>query len=104
VLPVRLVVPLFLAVTGILREGVASREAETLVTERQDTALAGLNAQLAEQRQANETIVFMLSKHEGLGTYVKARNTWRLLQTMIVMQAALKVSYIDMYAANGESA
>jgi len=60
-MPIALVVPLFLAITGLVWEGAARREAETLVAQRQETALAGLNAQLTERRHANETIVYLLS-------------------------------------------
>src|SRR4030081_2057137 len=101
-LPIALVVPLFLALTGVLWEGVARREAETLVAQRQDTALAGLNAQLSERRHANETIVSLLSKRDGLGTFIEAANTARLAQTLIVMQASLDLSYISVYASNGQ--
>ena len=102
VLPAVLIVPLFLAVTGVLWEGVAHREADALVAKRQDTALTGLSAQLSERRQANETIAFLLSKREGIGDFIESRNTLRLLQTFVVMQAALGVDYIDVHASNGE--
>jgi hypothetical protein len=101
-LPIALVVPLFLALTGVLWEGVARREAETLVAQRQGTALAGLNAQLSERRHANETIVYLLSKRDGLGTFIEAANTARLAQTLIVMQASLDLSYISVYSSNGQ--
>src|ERR1700694_4209539 len=100
--PIVLVVPLFLALTGVLWEGVARHEAETLVAQRQGTALAGLNAQLSEQRHANETIVYLLSKRDGLGTFIETANTARLAQTLIVMQASLDLEYISVYAANGQ--
>src|SRR5229473_7803505 len=101
-LPIVLVVPLFLALTGVLWEGVARHEAETLVAQRQATALAGLSAQLSERRHANETIVYLLSKRDGLGTLIETANTARLAQTLIVMQATLDVGYISVYASNGQ--
>ncbi|HEV7662790.1 MAG TPA: hypothetical protein VGQ62_04585, partial [Chloroflexota bacterium] len=100
--PVVLVVPLFLAVTAILWEGVAREEARTLVAQRQTTALAGVSARLQERRQANQTIVYLLSKREGFGTFVETGNIARLAQTLIVMQATLDLSYIDVYASNGQ--
>src|SRR5258708_21801516 len=101
-LPIALVVPLFLALTGVLWEGVARHEAETLVAQRQGTALAGLSAQLSERRHANETIVYLLSKRDGLGTFIETANTARLAQTLIVMQPSLDLSYISVYSSNGQ--
>src|SRR5260370_5450843 len=101
-MPIALVVPLFLAVTGVLWEGVARHEAETLVAQRQGAALAGLSAQLSERRHANETIVYLLSKRDGLGTFIETANTARLAQTLIVMQASLDLSYISVYGSNGQ--
>jgi diguanylate cyclase (GGDEF)-like protein len=100
-LPILVVVPLFLAVTVLLWEGEARDEAETLVSQRQQTALAGVAAQLNERRNTNETIAYLLSKRDGLGTFIETGNTARLAQTLIVMQAALKVDYISVYASNG---
>src|SRR5437868_4571684 len=100
-LPIVVVVPLFLAVTALLWEGEARHEAETLVSQRQQTALAGVSAQLNERRNTNETIAYLLSKRDGLGTFIETGNTLRLAQTLIVMQAALKVDYISVYASNG---
>src|SRR5438128_754683 len=100
--PIVLVVPLFLAVTGLLWEGVARGEAESLVAQRQETALSGVSARLNERRTANETIVYLLSKRDGLGTFIETSNTLRLAQTLIVMQAALDLSYINVYASNGQ--
>src|SRR5712691_7444011 len=101
-MPIVLVVPLFLAVTGVVWEGVARHEAETLVAQRQATALAGLSAQLSERRHANETIVYLLSKRDGLGTFIETANTARLAQTLIVMQATLDLSYVSVYGSNGQ--
>ena len=101
-MPIALVVPLFLALTGVVWEDVARHEAETLVAQRQGTALAGLSAQLSERRHANETIVYLLSKRDGLGTFIETANTARLAQTLIVMQAALDLSYISVYSSNGQ--
>src|ERR1700694_5396957 len=100
--PIVLVVPLFLAITGVLWEGVARHEAETLVAQRQATALAGLSAQLSERRHANETIAYLLSKRDGLGVLIEAANTARLAQTLIVVQATLDLGYISVYSSNGE--
>src|SRR5713226_2158127 len=101
-MPIALVVPLFLALTGVLWEGVARHEAEALVARRQGTALAGLSAQLGERRHANETIVYLLSKRDGLGSFIETANTARLAQTLLVMQASLDLSYISVYASNGQ--
>src|SRR5712691_11806054 len=101
-LPIALVVPLFLALTGVLWEGVARHEADTLVARRQGTALAGLSVQLSERRHANETIVYLLSKRDGLCTFIETANTARLAQTLLVMQASLDLSYISVYASNGQ--
>src|SRR5712691_9827840 len=101
-MPIALVVPLFLALTGVLWEGVARREADTLVARRQGTALAGLSAQLSERRHANETIVYLLSKRDGLGTFIETANTARLAQTLLVMQASLDLTYISVYGSNGQ--
>jgi diguanylate cyclase (GGDEF)-like protein len=100
-MPIVLVVPLFLAVTGVLWEGVARHEAESLVTHRQQTALDGLSAQLRERRHANETIVYLLSKREGLGNLIETANTARLAQTLIVLQATLDLGYISVYSSTG---
>ena len=100
--PIVLLVPLFLAVTAVLWEGEARREAETLVSKRQATALAGLSARLQERRQANETIVYLLSKREGLGSAIEAGNVTRLAQTLILMQAQLDLSYVNVYASSGQ--
>src|SRR5260370_13948256 len=101
-MPIALVVPLFLALTGVLWEGVARHEAETLVGRRQGTALAGVSAQLGERRHANETIVYLLSKRDGLGSFIETANTARLAQTLLVMQASLDLSYVSVYASNGQ--
>src|SRR5216684_2928175 len=101
-MPIAVVVPLFLALTGVLWEGVARHEAETLVARRQGTALAGLSAQLGERRHANETIVYLLSKRDGLGSFIETANTARLAQTLIVMQASLDLSYVSVYSSNGQ--
>src|SRR5712691_3485857 len=100
-MPIVLVVPLFLAVTGVVWEGVARHEAETLVAQRQATALAGLSAQLSERRHANETIVYLLSKRDSLGTFIETANTARLAQTLIVMQASLDHSDISVSSCRG---
>src|SRR3954471_9727640 len=102
VLPIILIVPLFLALTAVLWEDVAQREAESLVAQRQEAALAGLSAQLTERRSANAMLAYLLAKRDGMGDFVETRNTLRLQQTLIVMQAALNVDYINVYAANGE--
>src|SRR5712691_2708780 len=72
-MPIALVVPLFLALTGVLWEGVARHEAETLVAQRQETALAGLSVQLNERRHANETIVYLLSNPSATGWAISSR-------------------------------
>src|ERR1700730_11029294 len=84
--PIVLLVPLVLAVTGVLWEGVARREVETLVADRQATALSGLTAQLQERRKANETIVYLLSRRDGLGSLIEAGDTTHLAQTLVLMQ------------------
>jgi diguanylate cyclase (GGDEF)-like protein len=100
--PIVLLVPLVLAVTGILWEGVARREAETLVAQREAGALSGLSAQLQQRRQANQTIVYLLSKRDGLGSSIEARDTLHLTQTLFLMQATLDLGYINVYASTGE--
>ena len=52
--PIFLLVPLFLAVTGVLWEGVARREAETLVAQRQqlDKSLAELAVMMSRREVA----------------------------------------------------
>jgi diguanylate cyclase (GGDEF)-like protein len=100
--PILLLVPLVLALTGTLWEGTARREAETLVAQRQATALAGVSAQLQERRQANKTIVYLLSKREGLSTAMLAADTLRLAQTLVLMQATLDLAYINVYASSGK--
>jgi diguanylate cyclase (GGDEF)-like protein len=100
--PIVLLVPLVLAVTGALWEGVARREAETLVAQRQATALDGLTAQLRERRQSNQTIVYLISKRDGLGSLLSAGDTFHLAQTLVLMQATLDLGYINVYSANGQ--
>jgi diguanylate cyclase (GGDEF)-like protein len=102
VVPIVLLVPLFLAVTGVLWEGEARREAETLVARRQETALSGLSAQLQQRREANKTIVYLLSKRDGLASAIESGNTLRMIQTLVLMQASLNLDYINVYASNGQ--
>ncbi len=101
-LPVLILVPLVLAATALSWESVTRREAETLVAQRQATALAGLNARLKERQQANETISYLLSKRDSIAQALDAGNTLRVAQTLVLLQATLDVSYINVYAANGQ--
>src|SRR6266511_2641551 len=101
-LPVLILVPLVLAATALSWESVTRREAETLVAQRQATALAGLNARLKERQQANETISYLLSRRDSIAQALDAGNTLRVAQTLVLLQATLDVSYINVYAANGQ--
>ncbi|HEY3059048.1 MAG TPA: EAL domain-containing protein [Chloroflexota bacterium] len=100
-MPIVLLVPMVLAVTALSWEAVTRREAEQLVAQRQTTALTGLNAQLKERRQANETISYLLAKRDTIETALDAGNTLRLAQTLVLMQAALDITYINVYGSNG---
>jgi diguanylate cyclase (GGDEF)-like protein len=101
-LPILILVPLVLAATALSWESVTRREAESLVAQRQATALAGLNGQLQERRHSNETISYLLSRRETIIRALDAGDTLRILQTLVPLQASLDISYINLYAANGQ--
>src|SRR6266850_7410829 len=80
--PILLLVPLVLAATSLSWEAITRREAESLVAQRQATALAGLNARLKERQQANATIGYLLAKRDTIEAAMDAGNTLRLAQTL----------------------
>src|SRR4051794_36995319 len=87
--PILLLVPLALAATALSWEAVTRREAESLVAQRQATALAGLNARLNERRQANATISYLLARRPAIESAFNDNNPLGLAQTLVPMQAAL---------------
>jgi len=100
--PVLLLVPLVLAATGLAWETAARREADTLVAQRQATALAGLSARLEDRRHANQMLGYLLAERSQVGQALERGNALRLAQILVPMQAALDVDYISVYASNGQ--
>ena len=100
--PIVLLVPVILALTGTLWEGAARRDAENLVAQRQATALDGLSARLEERRQANKTIAYLLAARQGLGHALEGGDTVSLAKTLAMMQSSLELAYINVYASNGQ--
>jgi diguanylate cyclase (GGDEF)-like protein len=99
--PILLLVPLVLAATWLAWESAARREADSLVAQRQATAVVGLRTQLAERRHTNETLAYLLAQRGALGNAIEASNVLRVAQILVPMQAALDVDYITVYSANG---
>jgi diguanylate cyclase (GGDEF)-like protein len=99
--PILVLVPLFVATTALYWEDVTRKEANLLVAQRQATALAGVQARLKERQQANQTISYLLAKRDIVEASLDSGNTLRLSQTLVLMQATLGVSYINVYTPNG---
>ena len=60
-----------------------------------------MNARLNERRQANATISYLLARRPTIEAALIDNNILGLSQTLVPMQGALGLTYINVYGSNG---